>query len=98
VPITRCKNVGWAVPTDHLEPKQKDFKLLIRLPAVRCANAQSLPQSFAKCAVGDRYEPPEIFILLNRKWSVGIAHPIFLHFYILLSRLTNDYHITTFNF
>jgi hypothetical protein len=21
-------SVGWALPTDHLEPKQKDFKLL----------------------------------------------------------------------
>jgi hypothetical protein len=63
------------MPTDHIEPKQKDFKLLIRLPAVRCANSQSLPQSFARCAVGDRDEPPEIFILLNRKWSVGSAHP-----------------------
>jgi hypothetical protein len=22
------RNVGWAMPTDHLQPKQKDFKLL----------------------------------------------------------------------
>ncbi len=72
------------MPTDHIEPKQKDFKLLIRLPPVCCALAeplpheiaQSLPQSFAKCTVGDRDEPPE-FILLNRKWSVGNAHPTF---------------------
>jgi hypothetical protein len=63
------------MPTDHIELEQKDFKLLIRLRAVRCANAQSLPQSFAKCAVGDRDKPPEIFILLNQKWSVGIANP-----------------------
>jgi hypothetical protein len=63
------------MPTDYLEPKQKDFKLLIRLRSVRCANAQSLPQSFTKYAVGDRNEPPEIFILLDQKWSVGSAHP-----------------------
>jgi hypothetical protein len=63
------------MPTDHVEPKQKDFKLLIRLPTVRCASAQSSPQSFAKCAIGNRYKPPEIFILLNQKWSVGTAHP-----------------------
>jgi hypothetical protein len=37
----------------------------------------SLPQSSAKCTIGDRDESPEIFILLNRKWSVGIAHPTF---------------------
>jgi hypothetical protein len=37
-----------------------------------------LPQLFAKYAVGDQDEPPEIFILLDRKWSVGIAHPTFL--------------------
>jgi hypothetical protein len=71
------------MPTDHIEPKQKDFKLLIRLPPVCCALAEPLPQEiaqflpqlFAKYAVGDRDKPPEIFILLNRKWSVGIAHP-----------------------
>ncbi len=56
------------MPTDHIEPEQEDFKLLIRLPPVRCANAQSLPQSFAKCTVGNRDDPPEIFILLGRKW------------------------------
>jgi hypothetical protein len=69
--------------TDHIEPKQKDFKLLIRLPPVCCALAEPLPQeiaqfvpqSFAKCAVGDRHEAPEIFILLDQKWSVGSAHP-----------------------
>jgi hypothetical protein len=71
----KCRNIGWATPTDHIELKQKDFKLLIRLPAVRCANSQSLPQSFAKCAISTRCESPEIFILLNRKWCVGIAYP-----------------------
>ncbi len=76
------------MPTDYIEPKQKDFKLLIRLPPVCCALAESLPQeiaqflpqSFAKYAVGDRDDPPEIFILLGRKWSVGIAHPTGLPF------------------
>jgi hypothetical protein len=63
------------MPTDHIEPKQKDFKLLIRLLPVCCVIARSPPQSFAKCTVGDRDEPPEMFILLGRKWSVGIAHP-----------------------
>ncbi len=71
------------MPTDHIEPKQKDFKLLIRLPPVCCALAEPLPQEiaqflpqlFAKYAVGDRDKPSEIFILLDRKWSVGIAHP-----------------------
>ncbi len=77
------------MPTDHIEPKQKDFKLLIRLPLVCCAFAeplpqeiaQFLPQSFAKYAVGDRDEPPEILILLNRKLMLfwyfkGFAHPM----------------------
>jgi hypothetical protein len=63
------------VPTDHVEPKQKDFKLLIRLSVVRCVKAQSLHQSFASCAADNRDKPSEIFILLDRKWSVGIAHP-----------------------
>jgi hypothetical protein len=71
------------MPTDHIEPKQKDFKLLIRLPPVCCALAEPLPQEiaqflsqlFAKCAVVDRDKPPEIFRLRKRKGSEGIAHP-----------------------
>jgi hypothetical protein len=63
------------MPTDYIEPKQKDFKLLIRLPPICCVIAQFLPQLFAKCAADDRDEPPKIFVLLNRKRSVGIAHP-----------------------
>ncbi len=59
---SQTQNVVWAMPTLHIELEQKGFKLLVQLPAVRRPNAQHLPQSFAKCAVGDRDKPPEMFI------------------------------------
>jgi hypothetical protein len=42
------RNVGWALPTDHLEPEKKEFKLFNSIE-------QSLLQSIAKCTAGNRY-------------------------------------------
>jgi hypothetical protein len=49
------------MPTDHRRPKLKEFKLFNFID-------QSLHQLIDK-------KPLQIFILLNRKWFVGSAHP-----------------------
>jgi hypothetical protein len=33
--LSQIKPVGWALPTDHVYPKQESFKLFVRLPLVR---------------------------------------------------------------
>jgi hypothetical protein len=61
------KLVGWAMPTDHISPKQKDFKLFdsIIYSTLRGRVISTLID----------INHTKTFILINQKWSVGNAHP-----------------------
>jgi hypothetical protein len=44
IPVSSSRNVGWAMPTDHLEPKQYESKLFDSITD-RTTQSQSLHQS-----------------------------------------------------
>jgi hypothetical protein len=55
---SQARKVGWAMPTDHLEPQQKDFKLF---NSINLYTNRSM------------FNNPNVHIIKS-KWSVGIAH------------------------